>query len=274
MSAAQDALAEAGGAANSLCATNTGPAMVAFSQYWDGVGDSSKTAHLRVLIDACNTLATSCDQFADAVDEAKNKLDVNAVEIAAVIAGGTVAAFFTFGAGEAVGDGVATAVGATALGTYELFGTSIASIVGTLAGGATAGLIDTAIAMAAKNTVRVAAGEQPESMTPQEAVVGLATGGIAGPIGQAISGAAKVGATSALGSIPEDIGDVAPQIPNMLAAIPHAVDTPTGKFLTDVAGQYAANKMVAGKEPTPQDIIGALVDSKIEGAVHTEENGK
>jgi hypothetical protein len=275
-----------GSAASTLSAHNTGKAMDAFGTYWASIGGPydacvAGTPHsmLPVLADACDALSAACDKFADAVDELKSKLEETAGEIAAAITAGAVATIFTLGISDAVSGGVTTALLGTGIGAVELFGTTVAEILGQAAVGAIAGAVDTVLESTLSNGVKADLGE-PLPSTGQELVTlveGIGVGGLGAGLGSTATNAVKSAATTAFASLPDDVSTLAPDLPAILAAIPDAVDTPAGKAITTLASEYTVKEGVAavqGKSaeaPTLPEILGELLDSKIEAAGEGEE---
>lgn len=281
--AAGDALSRTSAAAQALGAHNTGPAMDAFNQYWDGIGGtpyactaSGQNAMLNVLIEACDALSTGCDKFADAVDEEKTRLEEAAAEIGAAIAAGALATVFTLGISDAVGGATAAALASTAIGSVEILGTTIADIVGTMAVGAVFGSVDSILETGLSNSIKTQLGEQPDS--PLTALEGMATstiiGGLTFGFGDVASNAVKVGSLAGLAAVPDSVSTIIPDLPAILAAMPDATESTAGQALTKLAGGYAAGTVVNGVQgkptdpPSLQEVLGELLDSKIEGAAN------
>lgn len=287
--AAGDAMSLGGSAASSLSAHNTGAAMDAFGSYWASIGGPydacvAGTPHsmLPVLADACDALSTACDKFADAVDELKSKLEETAGEIGAAITAGAVATIFTLGISDAVSGSVSAALIGTAVGAVELFGTTVADILGVAAVGAIAGAVDTVMESTLSNGVKADLGD-PLPSTGQELltlVEGIGVGGLSAGLGSAATSAVKTAATAAFASLPDDVSTLAPDLPAILAAIPDATETPAGKAITALASEYTVKEGVAAAQgksaeaPTLPEVLGELLDSKIEAAGEGEEGGE
>ena len=62
--AAQDALAEAGSAANALTSNNRGAAVEAFERTWRALADPAFGGSLPRLVHECALLAERCEQYA------------------------------------------------------------------------------------------------------------------------------------------------------------------------------------------------------------------
>lgn len=287
--AAADATSLGGSAAATLSAHNTGAAMDAFSQYWAGIGGpydacvaGTPNAMLPVLADACDALSAACDKFADAVDELKTKLEETAGEIAAALTAGAVATIFTLGISDAVSGGVTAALVGTAVGDIALFGTTVADIFAAMAVGGVAGGLDTVIDTVLTNGVKADLGEQTptDSQVLMGLVEGIGLGAATGGVSTAASSAAKSAAAAAMSNLPDSVSTLAPDLPAILAGIPDALETPAGKALTDIASEYAVNSGVAGVQgkaadaPGLPEILGGLLDAKIEAAGEGEGGGK
>ena len=286
--AATDALSQTSSAAAALSAHNTGPAMTAFNQYWVGVGGTPDActvagdkAMLPVLIEACNALSTACTNFADAVDETKSKLEEAAAEIGAAVAAGAVATFFTFGISDAVGDGVAASVAATAIGEVELLGTTIADICGKIVVGGIFGLVDDIFDTGLSNGIKVQFGDTPPG--PVDNLVDLfdsvLIGGLTGGIGTVATDGVKTVAPAVLAGLPDDVSTIIPNLPGILAALPDATESTAGKVLIKLSSEYAAGNIVNGAQgkptdaPTLQDLMGEILNAKIEGAAEAGGEG-
>ncbi len=282
--AATDAMSLGGSAATTLTSHNSGAAMDAFSQYWAGIGGpydacvgSSQTAMLPVLADACNALSAACEQFADAVDQVKSKLEDTAGEIAAAVTAGAVATFLTVGISDFVSGSASAALVSAGLGAVELFGITITDIAGQMAVGAAFGAIDTMIDQVMTAGVKAELGEQVP--TGEQELEGLFEGsminGVAGGVSSAVESTAKTAAIAALANIPDDVSKLAPDLTAILAGIPNALETPAGKAVTALAGDYTANSGVAALKgnaadpPSMSDILGELLDAKIEAAAES-----
>ena len=286
--AATDAISVGGSAASVLSAHNTGAAMDAFGTYWAGIGGPydacvAGTPHsmLPVLAEACDALSAACTKFADAVDELKTKLEETAGEIAAAITAGVVATVFTLGISDAVSAGVSTALIGTAVGAVELFGTTVADIIGVATVGAIAGAVDTVLESTLSNGVKADLGEQLPSTGDEllTLVEGIGIGGLSAGLGSTAGNAVKTAATAALANLPDDVSTLAPDLPMILAAVPDTLETPAGKAITALASEYTVKAGLSAAEgkpaeaPTLPEVLGELLDSKIEAAGEGEEGG-
>ncbi len=262
--------------------------MTAFNTFWAGVGGPfdaclavEKPSLLPVLIDACDAMSTACDNFADAVDEAKHKLEETAAEIASALAAGALATVFTLGASDAVSDSVSTYLIGTAVGYTEILGTTIADIVGQMAAGAVFGTVDDILESSFSASAAIALGGSPPSAS--SVVVDLfesfAVGGLTFGGSYLTKSAAHTAALAAMVSMPDDASQLIPQLPGILATMPNALDTPTGRALTTLANEYAAKGVVNGllgngtEPPNLQEVLGELLNARIEGAAKPEGGG-
>ena len=287
--AAGDAMGLGGSAASSLSAHNTGAAMDAFGTYWASIGGPydacvAGTPHsmLPVLADACDALSSACDKFADAVDELKSKLEETAGEIGAAITAGAVATIFTLGISDAVSAGVTSALISVGLDAVEVFGVALTDIGTQLLVGAIAGAIDSVMEMTLTNGLKADLGEQMPT-TGQELltlVEGMGYGAAGGLVSTVAAGATKSAATAAFANLPDEVSTLAPDLPGILASIPDAVDTPTGKAIINLASEFTVKSGVAavqGKSaeaPSLPEVLGEFLDSKIEGAGEGEGGGE
>lgn len=287
--AATDAMSIGGSAAEALSTHNTGKAMDAFGTYWASIGGPygvcvPGTPHsmLPVLADACDALSTACTKFADAVDELKTKLEETAGEIAAALTAGVLATVFTLGVSDLVSGTVSTALIGTAFGAIDFFGTAVADIVGQAAVGGVAAAVDSVLEMSMTNGLKSDLGEPVPS--PGEEIVSLVEGIGLGTVTAGMSTAAgisvKAASAAAVANLPDDVSSLAPDLPLILASIPDALETPAGKTLSALASEYTANSGVAALQgkaadaPTLPEILGELLDSKIEAAGEGEEGGE
>ena len=279
--AATDAISLGGSAASVLSAHNTGPAMDAFGTYWASLGGPydacvAGTPHsmLPILAEACDALSAACTKFADAVDELKTKLEETAGEIAAAITAGALATVFTLGISDAVSAGTTAFLAGLGLDAVEVFGTTIAEIGGQAAIGGVAAAVDSVLETTMTNGLKSDLGEPVPS--PGEELVSLVEGIGLGTVTAGLSTTAgltvKAATGAALANLPDDVSTLAPDLPAILASIPDALETPAGKALNSLASEYAANSGVAALQgkaaeaPTLPEVLGELLDSKIEAA--------
>jgi hypothetical protein len=287
--AATDAMSVGGSAAEALSSHNTGKAMDAFGTYWASIGGPygvcvPGTPHsmLPVLADACEELSAACSKFADEVDELKTKLEETAGEIAAALTAGALATVFTLGISDAVSGTVSTALIGTAFGSIEIFGTAVADILGQAAVGGVAAAVDSVLEMSLTNGLKSDLGEPVPSSGDEivSLVEGIGLGTVTAGLGNVAGLTVKAASAAAVANLPDDVSSLIPDLPLVLASIPDAMETPAGKALTSLSSEYAANSGVAaiqGKDadaPTLPEILGELLDSKIEAAGEGEEGGE
>lgn len=283
--AANDALGKSSTAVSELAANNSGPAMEAFSQYWTQVGgtpDECTTADakamLPVLIQAADALASACHDFAQAVDDAKRKLEEVAAEIGTAIIAGGVATLFTAGLSDLIGAGVSAGLVAAGMDAITILGTSLDTIVTGLATGAVAGGVDAILDAGLTGGVKADLGDTAsgEDNMFGNLIKGVALGAVTGGAGKMVEGATQTAADATLTHLPDSVAALVPDLPTVIAAIPEAATTPAGQALTKLTTEYAAKSAVnapQGKDtdsPTVQEILGEVLDSKIEGAAEPD----
>jgi hypothetical protein len=117
----------ANSAATSLTSNNSGQAIDAFETYWSKFGGSNGL--LPRGADACAAMAQACNQYADAVGQAKSKIEEAGAEVAAALVVGTIGAFFTFGATEAIADSIAAGLTETVAEIFFWLGDQVGLIL-------------------------------------------------------------------------------------------------------------------------------------------------
>ena len=264
-----------------LTADNSGPAMSAFTQYWSQVGGTpaectaaDARAMLPVLIQAADALASACNEFADAVDDARRKLTEIAAEIGTAVASGAIATVFTAGVSDLISYGVSGLLIDTGLDAVAVFGTSIESIVSGFATGGLTSLLSSALDASLTNGVKADFGDTTPDDTGivADLIEGVAFGGIAGAAGRAVTGIARSAAEATLTHLPDSVAALVPDLPTVINAIPDATATPAGQALTKLSTDYAATSALAaaqGKDaeaPGVPEVLGELLDSRIEAA--------
>ncbi|MFJ1900011.1 DUF6531 domain-containing protein [Streptomyces sp. NPDC088115] len=188
-----DVRAPVNNAATSLINNNTGEAIDAFSSFWDRYAQGNDVGWLSDLAGSSREMATALDKFADAIDDAINKLWTQIGIDAAVIVGGIALAFFTAG----------LAAGAAALATEALieFGltmgvavsTTVAEIAaGTLVAAAFGGIESVSIDLAVAQPLKIATGMQ-KGFSLDEINAAAKDGMIYGGAFGAAGGTAKAG---------------------------------------------------------------------------------
>jgi len=123
----RDAYGPANSSAASLTSSNSGAAIAAFETYWDKLG--GKAGALPRAADACDAMSSACGQYADAVAATKRKIEEAGAEVAATLIVGTIAAFFTFGATEAIADSVSASLLATVAAYLEELAATVSDLV-------------------------------------------------------------------------------------------------------------------------------------------------
>ncbi|MGW4303961.1 DUF6531 domain-containing protein [Streptomyces sp. NPDC004646] len=118
--------------ASSIIHHNTGESIEAFSKFWGRYAQGKDGGWLSDLAKSSREMAKALDKFADAIDDAINKLWTQIGIDAAVIAGGVTLAFFT--AGLASGAAVAAADAVIEFGAT--MGVAVSATVAEITGGA------------------------------------------------------------------------------------------------------------------------------------------
>jgi uncharacterized protein YukE len=160
---AWDALAASIDAATASGASGAGQASGAwegkaaekFAAFW-GKYDGDCAAYLPATAQAARGLSQALNDYADAVADAKKRVEELAVEIGATLVVGTALAFFTFGVAEAAAAGVTAELIAAAATIGVELSTTVATIVGTALVGAAFGTVEAvAVDVAVAQPVRV-----------------------------------------------------------------------------------------------------------------------
>ncbi|MEU1403255.1 DUF6531 domain-containing protein [Streptomyces sp. NPDC005728] len=147
--------------ASSIIHHNTGESIEAFSKFWGRYAKDQDGGWLKDLADSAREMAKALDKFADAIDDAINKLWTQIGIDAAVIAGGVTLAFFT--AGLASGAAVAAADAVIEFGATMgvAVTTTVAEIAaGTLVAAAFGGVESVAVDLAVAQPLKMATGLQ------------------------------------------------------------------------------------------------------------------
>lgn len=285
------ALGTAGSAARALSTHNTGPAMDSFNSYWAGVGGPfeacpvvQKPALLPVLMQVCTALSTACSTFADAVDDAKAELAETVLEIESALTAAILATAFTAGASDAADAAISASLVGQAMESIEVLGTTVGAIVSSLEPSVMFGSMDALLESEFGNGIKAATGQPTESVhdildgLAQGFGLGLLTGGVA----TAATGAVTAGSTAAsylaIDHL-ESVVDLVPDLPLILQRIPDALETPAGEALRTLESEYTSHRLVNGIEgrptdaPTVPEVLGELINAKIEGAAAGPEGG-
>ncbi|HEV2635167.1 MAG TPA: hypothetical protein VGX23_08470 [Actinocrinis sp.] len=265
---------------------NIGPAMDSFNQYWDGIGGvpyncapAGDHAMLTILMEACNALATGCSDFADAVDEEKKKLEETATEIGAAVLAGTAATMVTLGLSDVAAGTATSTLAAAGVAGVEVLGTTIEEIAGVMVNGLVFGVLDDMMDTGLNDGIKIQIGEPvPSAVSGLE---GLALSGLVGSLTFGISDratdAVKLSSLAGLTALPDSVSTMLPDLPAILGTMPGAAESAAGQALLKLSSEYAVNSAadkIEGKPtevPTLSEILGELLDSKIEGTGADEE---
>jgi hypothetical protein len=117
----------ASSAAASLTSNNHGQAIDAFEKYWSTYG--GKSGLLPRGADACAAMAKATSRYADAVSEAKRRIEEAGAEVAATLVVGTIGAVFTLGITEGAADVIAAGLTSTVADIITWFGGMVGDIV-------------------------------------------------------------------------------------------------------------------------------------------------
>ncbi|WP_438828193.1 DUF6531 domain-containing protein [Streptomyces mirabilis] len=150
--------------ASSIIHNNTGESIEAFDKFWGRYAQSAKgkdSGWLKDLADSGRQMATALDKFADAIDDAINKLWTQIGIDAAVIAGGVALAFFTAGLASGAAVAAADLVIEFGAGLGVAVSTTIAEIAaGTLVAAAFGGVESVTVDLAVAQPLKIATGLQ------------------------------------------------------------------------------------------------------------------
>ncbi|XUL85320.1 DUF6531 domain-containing protein [Streptomyces galilaeus] len=150
--------------ASSIIHNNTGESIEAFDKFWGRYAQNSKgkdSGWLKDLADSGREMATALEKFADAIDDAINKLWTQIGIDAAVIAGGVALAFFTAGLASGAAVAAADLVIEFGAGLGVAVSTTIAEIAGgTLVAAAFGGVESVTVDLAVAQPLKIATGLQ------------------------------------------------------------------------------------------------------------------
>ncbi|WP_160159602.1 DUF6531 domain-containing protein [Streptomyces sp. 3213.3] len=150
--------------ASSIIHNNTGESIEAFDKFWGRYAQSAQgkdSGWLKDLADSGREMATALDKFADAIDDAINKLWTQIGIDAAVIAGGVALAFFTAGLASGAAVAAADLVIEFGAGLGVAVSTTIAEIAGgTLVAAAFGGIESVTVDLAVAQPLKIATGLQ------------------------------------------------------------------------------------------------------------------
>ncbi|MFG2600998.1 RNase A-like domain-containing protein [Streptomyces sp. NPDC048462] len=201
----EDVAAASNKAAQELIHHNTGEAISAFADPFWARYYGEKKGWLQDLVGGPRSLADGIDQYADAVADAKKKLDRELEIAGAVIVAGTALAFFTLGATEVAAAAATATIVELAATVGVALTTEVATIAGTVfATAAIAGIESVTVDLAVAQPLKIAAGLQTGGLNLDEAqdagFYGALTGGAFGGAGKTFQLASEGGGwTSLLG---------------------------------------------------------------------------
>jgi RHS repeat-associated protein len=150
--------------ASSIIHNNTGESIEAFGKFWGRYAKNAEgngAGWLSDLAGSGRQMATALDKFADAIDDAINKLWTQIGIDAAVIAGGVALAFFTAGLASGAAVAAADLVIEFGAGLGVAVSTTIAEIAGgTLVAAAFGGIESVTVDLAVAQPLKIATGLQ------------------------------------------------------------------------------------------------------------------
>ncbi|WP_427925489.1 DUF6531 domain-containing protein [Streptomyces sp. cg40] len=147
--------------ASSIIHNNTGESIEAFGKFWGRYAKDKDSGWLKDLADSGREMATALDKFADAIDDAINRLWTQIGIDAAVIAGGVALAFFTAGLASGAAVAAADLVIEFGAGLGVAVSTTIAEIAGgTLVAAAFGGIESVTVDLAVAQPLKIATGLQ------------------------------------------------------------------------------------------------------------------
>ncbi|MEV0484970.1 DUF6531 domain-containing protein [Streptomyces sp. NPDC050508] len=147
--------------ASSIIHNNTGESIEAFGKFWGRYAKDKDSGWLSDLAGSGRQMATALDKFADAIDDAINKLWTQIGIDAAVIAGGVALAFFTAGLASGAAVAAADLVIEFGAGLGVAVSTTIAEIAaGTLVAATFGGIESVTVDLAVAQPLKMATGLQ------------------------------------------------------------------------------------------------------------------
>ncbi|MEU9012032.1 DNA/RNA non-specific endonuclease [Streptomyces sp. NPDC048479] len=196
----EDVTVAANKAAQTLIHNNTGEAISAFDDpFWRRYYHDKK-GWLQDLIDGPRALADGLDKYADAVADAKKKLEHELEIVGATIVAGTALAIFTFGVSEAA----AAAASVTIIELAATLGVTLSTVVADIAAttfvtAAFAGIESVTVDLAVAQNMAINFGMQ-DGFNLDEAqsagFYGAATGGAFGGLGKSAQAISEAGGIS------------------------------------------------------------------------------
>jgi YD repeat-containing protein len=147
--------------ASSVIHHNTGESIEAFGKFWGRYAKDKDGGWLSDLADSGREMAKALDKFADAIDDAINKLWTQIGIDAAVIAGGVALAFFTAGLASGAAVAAADAIIEFGAGMSVAVSTTVAEIAaGTLVAASFGGIESVTVDLAVAQPLKMATGLQ------------------------------------------------------------------------------------------------------------------
>lgn len=229
--------------ASSIIHHNTGESIEAFDKFWSRYAKDQDGGWLKDLADSAREMAKALEKFADAIDDAINKLWTQIGIDAAVIAGGVALAFFTAGLASGAAAVAAEAVVEFGATMGIAVSTTIAEIAaGTLVAAAFGGIESVTVDLAVAQPLKMATGLQHGlslDEVNQAAKDGMIFGGALGAGG----GVLKAGAEGAFSdtapsllrppSLRPDLVEVGPAARNAerTPCVGEPIDVATGAML-------------------------------------------
>src|SRR5438105_2511251 len=136
------------GAGRLVVGSNEGPAIDAFGRYWSRWQGGS--GYFELSSQSCGQMAEALDRYADAIDQARQKVEEIAATAATVLAVGLVLTVVTVGISDAAAGLAAGGLAAAAAAVGVELSTTVATIGGTILAGAAIGaaaavVVDTAV---------------------------------------------------------------------------------------------------------------------------------
>jgi hypothetical protein len=286
-----EAIRDANGMANSnaqsITSNNQGSAIDAFENYWSQFGGSKGA--LPAAASACDAMSTACGKYASAVSSTKRSIEEKGAEVAATLVLGTIGAFFTFGASEAIADSVAAGLLASAVDLMDgladsageaVFGLSQTAAVGiwgagnimddvlgseaattllsnTLSGGAS-GVIGTMTSATAAASIKDLYGDTPESSSDllKDLLISGLAGGATGGLLEAAGDMTNEQLEQLLRNAADTVQDTNPQQYTEMVTLANRLKGLTGQASSGVFASVASQLLAAQQ----LDAEGAISD--------------
>lgn len=245
-------VAAAGQAAvQAVAVNNTGTAIDQFGGFWARyqAGDG----WLPRATEACRELAAALDRYADAVEQAKDRLLEEIALLGGVLIAGAALAVFTAGASQAAAAAASAAIVATAEAIGVALSTLVAEIVATVLVGAAFGALESmAVNLLVAQPMQVAF-DQQQGIDWDEALAwaegGALGGAVAGGLGGAIRGAGRAATWSAT---------VDPRLATALDGLPTGTESLLGGAVVGATANAGAGYVTNG-DLGLADLVGGAV---------------